>query len=79
MFQALVVGQGRSGADMLSLFGAESGDGKGPGWARFLTLFASLVEFVCSCWLYVILEVRVHVSSPCERSEEVRVRHSYTF
>ena len=37
---------------MLSLYGAESPDGKGPRWARFLTSFASLVEFVCSGWLY---------------------------
>ena len=81
MFQALVSGQRRSGADMLSLFGAESPDGKGSGWARFLTfrLFVSLVEVVCSCWLYVILEVRVHVSSPCGWSGEVRGRYDITF
>ena len=52
MFQALVVGQGRSGADILSLYGAESPDGKGPRWARFLTCFASLVEFGCSFWFW---------------------------
>ena len=34
MFQALVGGQRRSGADMLSLFGAELPDGKGPRWAQ---------------------------------------------
>ena len=78
MFQAHVVGQERSGTDMLSLYGAESPDGKGPGWARFLTFFASLVEVGCFCWLCVIVEVRVHVSSPCGRSGEVRVRHAIT-
>ena len=78
MFWALVVGQGRSGADVLSLYGAESPDGKGPRWARFLTFFASLVEVVCSGWLYFIVEVRVHISSPCGRSGEVRVRHAIT-
>ena len=63
---------------MLSLYGAESPDGKGPRWARFLTFFASLVEVGCFCWLCVIVEVRVHVSSPCGRSGEVRDRHAIT-
>ena len=79
MCQAHVVGQERSGTDMLSLYGAESPDVEGPRWARFLTLFASLVEVGCFCWLCVIVEVRVHVSSPCGRSGEVRVRHAITF
>ena len=64
---------------MLSRYGAESPDGKGPRWARFLTFFASLVEFGCSCWFWDILEVRVHVLSPCGRSGEVRGRRSLTF
>ena len=64
---------------MLSLYGAESPDGKGPRWARFLTFSVFLVERVCSFWFYVILEVRVHVSSPCGRSGEVRGRYSITF
>ena len=63
---------------MLSLYGAESPDGKGPRWARFLTFFASLVEFVCSGWLYFTVEVRVHLLGPCGRSGEVRVRHAIT-
>ena len=79
MFQAHVVGQERSGTDMLSLYGAESPDGKGPRWARFLTSFVSLVEFGCSCWFCEILEVRVHVLGPCGRSGEVRGRCSITF
>ena len=78
MFQALVGGQRRSGADMLSLFGAELPDGKGPRWAQFLTFFVFLVEFVCSGWLCDILSVRAHVLSPCGRSEEVRGRHAIT-
>ena len=53
--------------------------GEGPRWARFLTFFASLVEFVCSGWLYFIVEVRVHVLSPCGRSGDVRGRRSITF
>ena len=64
---------------MLSLYGAESPDGKGPRWARFLTCYASLVEFGCSCWFCETLEVRVHVSSPCSRSGEVRGRHAINF
>ena len=53
--------------------------GEGPRWARFLTFFASLVEVGCFCWLCVIVEVRVHVSSPCGRSGDVRGRRSITF
>ena len=64
---------------MLSLYGAESPDGKGPRWARFLTFFASLVEFVCSGWLYFTVEVRVHLLGPCGRSGDVRGRRSITF
>ena len=63
---------------MLSLYGAESPDGKGPRWAHFLTFFASLVEFVCSGWLHFIVEVRVHLLSPCGRSGDVRGRRSIT-
>ena len=36
-------------------------------------------ECVCSFWFCVILEVRVHVSSPCGRSGDVRGRHAITF
>ena len=64
---------------MLSLYGAESPDGKGPRWARFLTFFVFMVEFGCSCWSCEILEVRVHLSSPCGRSGDVRGRRSITF
>ena len=42
-------------------------------------IFVFLVEFVCYFWFYVILEVRLHVSSPCGRSGEVRGRHAITF
>ena len=59
--------------------GREKPDGRGPRWAQFFTFFVFLVDFVCSSWLYIILCVRVHVSSPCGRSGEVRVRHSITF
>ena len=52
---------------------------EGPRWARFLTFFASLVEFVCSGWLCEILEVRVHLLGPCGRSGDVRGRRSITF
>ena len=59
IFWAVVVGQGGSGADMLSLYGAESPDGKGPRWARFLT-FLRLLGRIC-----VFLLVLCHTKSPC--------------
>ena len=30
--------------------------------------FVFLLDNVCSCWFYVIVGVRVHVSGPCGRS-----------
>ena len=68
-----------SGADMLSLLGAEGPDGEGSRWAHFLTCSVSLVEFGCSCWSCVMLRVRMHVLGPCGRSGDVRVRHAITF
>ena len=80
IFWAHVVGQERSGTDMLSLYGAESPDGRiGPRWAHFLTCFVSLVEFGCSCWFCVMLSVRLQVLSRFGRSGDVRSRRSITF
>ena len=45
----------------------------------FSDFFVSVFEFMCSGWLCNILGVHVLVLSPCGRSEEVRVRHAYTF
>ena len=76
-----MVGQERSGADMLSLYGAESPDGRRAEVGTFSDFFRLLgrIIFVCSGWLYFIVEVRVHVSSPCGRSGDVRGRRSITF
>ena len=79
MFQAHVVGQERSGSDMLSLYGAESPDGRRAEVGTVSDFFRLLGRIRVSGWLYFIVEVRVHLSSPCGRSGDVRGRRSITF